>query len=194
MIRIALALAIIAVALGTEQSGAAQVATPAVEGCTIAPISLERLQALAAQATPVAGPTPTVPAELPAGEPAGYDGVVAFTKTIQLLVDCLNEGLYWQSISVYSDRYIASSIIPFLGELSEASYAAQATPHPVRGDQQTEILGIGEIVQTPDGRLAGVVTAVIGGSATRMAPTLFYLALQNDGWHIDEFFLVAIED
>jgi hypothetical protein len=189
MTRILAAIAFLALALGTIHTGSAQEASPAAERCTIEPVSLKHLQALKASATPVAA-VATPLTELPAGEPAGYDNVLAFTKTVQLLVDCINEGHYWRMMAVYSDRYLAS-ILPQLGPLDAANYDPYLTPRPMPAERMMTIAAIGEVVQLPDGRLAGIVTSSLPGQ--QPIPTLFLLALQAGGWHVDEFFQLPVE-
>jgi hypothetical protein len=173
----------------TSQSGNLDVPSP--EECTVAPRTVDELQALfALPATPTAVPASPTSVTLPAGTPVDAATADAVESAIRQFIACFNAGDFWRQMATYSDRYVQVYLQAYLDPatgVSQEIYDLYATPKPVESDHQTALIGIGEIVQLPDGRVATTVTADDPSDDIPPGRSLVYLTKQGDRWLIDDF-------
>src|SRR5262249_46542247 len=153
---------------------------PTPDECTVAPRTIDELQALfALPATPAAAPTNPTPGTLPAGTPVDAATAAAVTSAIREFIACVNAGDFWRQMAMYSDRYVQAYLQAYLNPavgVSQEIYDHYATPQPAESAHQMALIGVGEIVQLPDGRVATIVTADDPADDLPPGQTLVYLA------------------
>ncbi len=115
--------------------------------CTIPPRTLDDLERILAQATPVAMPQRPVAGDV---IDADSDDGKTVTSTLATLFACLNAGDRLRAYALYTDTYLASILQP--GDLP-----AVATPQPADADEQTQIIAI-ELHALPEGAVLAKVT------------------------------------
>lgn len=199
-------LVIVAIAaLATPLVARAQEATPVVgslapapEECTVAPITVERLNLVISgagatgtpeavvEASPVASPTAWA---MPEGTPADEATFAAVSAAVREYIACINAGDVAKVLALYSDAGLADILAGAIaqGATGEQILASFGTPSPLAPDQVTRLYGIDAIVITPDGRAAALV---IGDDLTKPSPpgpALIYFVQVNGAWLVDGF-------
>lgn len=199
-------LAIVAIAaFATPFSARAQESTPvsgplapAPEECTVAPITVERLNLVISgasatgtpeavvEASPAASPTAFT---MPEGTPADEATYTAVSAAVREYIACINAGDIAKVLALYSDTGLSDILAGAIaqGATGEQILASFGTPAPLPPDQVTRLYGIDAIVITPDGRAAALV---IGDDLTKPSPpgpALIYFVQVNGAWLVDGF-------
>jgi hypothetical protein len=180
-----------AIAAAQEATSQPTLDVPRPEECTVAPRTVDELQALFARpATPTAAPASPIPATLPIGLPVDPATADAVKSAIRLFIACFNAGDFWRQMATYSDRYVQVYLQAYLDPatgINQEIYDLYATPRPIESEHQSALIEIGEIVQEPDGRVATIVTADDPSDDIAPGQTLVYLVKNGDRWQIDDF-------
>ena len=120
-------------------SAMASDATPASNGCNVAPRTFASISALLA--TPVADQT--AQAGIPMmGEPLRPEEWTAVTSAVHQFVDCANAGEPLRVYALYTEAYLLSLLNRERPLLDQDRYDALATPMPATPDQQATITKI----------------------------------------------------
>jgi hypothetical protein len=180
MSRLRLASGALALLFGLTVAGAGAAnapATPEASACTIAPITIEHLQNLAAMgASPVASPAlDTTPS------PADIDGI---TQTIEESVACTNANQPLRALALFSDRYLAAR---FSGagadDLGHLTAAVTRSPAPAQPADRLAIVSISAPKTLVDGRVSVIVKT--SNSDQEYADVLVFVNVDGR-WLIDE--------
>ncbi len=183
--------------LGLVPSAAsAQMATPAAgfitpdpAACTVEPRTVEELKAyLADPGTPAATPDPA-DFTVPSGAPADEDQTAGVTATIDELNACVNANAFLRMFALYSDGYLARSLVA--GDLNPDALNYFATPvAPQEADKRLSY-EVQDIVVLDDGRIGAVIVTFspYGGSYS----SEWIAFVEQDGRYlVDE--IVALPD
>ena len=193
--------------IATLTGGAlAQDATPYVdrspnpEECVVAnPRTVEDLQAIYGTPAPTGAGEATSAAEqatpdvttLPTGTPADAETVAAIEEWARINFACGNAGNYLAGLSMVTEDMIRSAV-------GEAVYdedliaALEASPVPLPEDQQTDLLGVRNVIVLEDGRVGALIdymahsgqTEGINGHET----DFFIFENVNGVWLLDEVY------
>ena len=148
--------------------------------CPTAPISLDRLNAVIAAATPstdgVAIPT--------ALRPATSGEVATLRMVVEAFVACGDTGEPLRVLSLYTDRYLGD-LYYRQGRVTENQYDVLARPDPADADERTRLLTTSKVRPLPDGRVAGevVVRYAVIPTPKRLLVTIAYA---DGAWRIDD--------
>jgi hypothetical protein len=180
-----------AIAAAQDATSQPTLDVPTPEECTVAPRTLDELQALYARpATPAATSASPTPASPPTGAPVDAATADAVKSAIREFIACFNAGDFWRQMATYSDRYVQVYLQSYLDPatgISQDIYDLYATPRPMETEHRTGLIGIDQIVQLPDGRVAAVVTADDPADDIAPGQSLVYLVKNGDRWLIDDF-------
>jgi hypothetical protein len=126
--------------------------------------------------------------QIPEGTAPDPGTVAAVKATIQTFIACSNSGDVLRWLSLYSDPYLRHSFDPegqLDAETADKLIASIATPEAVRADHEVTLVGVREMVQMPDGRVA-VVLETDGGDPNPDGTdlNLFILEQSGDRWVI----------
>jgi hypothetical protein len=171
---------------------------PAPEECTVAPITVERLNFVISgssaagtpeattEVAPVASPTAFT---MPEGTPADEATYTAVSAAVREYIACINTGDVAKVLALYSDTGLSGILAGAIaqGATGEQILASFGTPAPLPPDQVTRLYGIDAIVITPDGRAAALV---VGDDLTKPSPpgpALIYFVQVNRAWLVDGF-------
>ena len=163
----------------------AQEGTPIVpsNGCTVAPMPQDRIDALAAmaEATPDAG-LPTQAVTLPEGTSITADVQAQLLDTLFQINACSWANDLPRLLSLYSDEFIvaqffAPETVPILPAPDRTP--TDATPVPMPTDQQPKIFAA---VQLPDGRIAALVSPNSWGGDRQIV----WFVQQDGRWVVDQ--------
>jgi hypothetical protein len=153
-----IALVILTVPL-SRISAAASDATPrsgSPTACEVSPRSEAELAELLARSN-LATPVPTTGGQtIPAGTPANTDDIRHIDQTVRQWLACENAGEPLRAWALFSDGYLHRLLFR-QGPLTDASYAALATPSP-SGGPPAVVKSIEGERMLPDGRLGAMVT------------------------------------
>jgi len=174
--------------------------SPNPEDCVVATVrTVEELQAIygtpapagAGEATSMAEmATPDV-TELPTGTPADAETVAAIEEWAHINFACGNAGYYLAGLSMVTEDMIVNAV-------GEAVYdedliaALEASPVPLPEEQQTDLIGVRNVIVLEDGRVGALIdyeahsgqTEGINGQETD-----FMIFEQVDGvWLLDEVY------
>jgi hypothetical protein len=192
--------------MATLGGSLAQDATPAAdispnpEDCVVANVrTVEELQAIYGTPAPAGAGEATSMAEmatpditkLPTGTPADAETVAAIEEWAHINFACGNAGYYLAGLSMVTEDMIRNAV-------GEAVYdedliaALEASPVPLPEDQQTDLIGVRNVIVLEDGRVGALIdyeahsgqTEGINGKETD-----FFIFKQVDGvWLLDEVY------
>ena len=160
----------------------AQNATAMAGGCTVAPMSQARIDALATAAATPAAPVTVTPVDLSAGQPIDDDVRAELTFVIRQAERCAELQDLPRLLALHTDRFIVAQF--FAIEPVQIVETTDGTPVvgsiPVGATDQEDMLM--EAVLLPDGRIAANVSSNAWGGGQR----LYFFAWQDGTWLIDE--------
>ncbi|HET9659052.1 MAG TPA: hypothetical protein VFP05_01905, partial [Thermomicrobiales bacterium] len=167
---------LLAMALAFPLGVDAQNATPIAGGCTVEPLSQERIDALATQAATPTESVPATPVELSGGQPVSDEVRAELMDLIRQQEVCAQLQDLPRLLSLYTDRFIveqffASEPVQIIGT-TDGTPAGGTIPAEAT-DQQDMLMGA---VLLPDGRVAANVSSNAWGGDQRL-----YLFVQQDG-------------
>jgi hypothetical protein len=175
---------LLALCLSSPFDVRAQNATPVAGGCTVEPLSQERIDDLAAQAsTPTALVTAT-PVDLSGGQPVGDDVRDELRFVIRQQETCAQLQDLPRLLSLYTDRFIVEQFFASAPVQIEQTTTGTPTGNTIPAgatDQEDMLMGA---VLLPDGRIAANVSSNAWGGDQR----LYLFAPQDGGWLIDEIY------
>lgn len=184
------ALTILAV---THGSGLAQEATPAApnpELCTLEPVTIEQLEALAATPTVDTGryteSLAGTPVALPPGNPVDEETQQRIEESMVINIACVNSGDPLLQLAVYS----ADGIKRLLGttqSISDDELASLQTPTPLDESAWTMIYDVSQAIELEDGKVGILIVGDDPVQDEPPSPTLFILVEQDGHWLIDSF-------
>lgn len=190
------------VIFGGLGSVGAQDATPmsldAVE-CTIAPTTVEALQALygtpaaagAGEANSLAESATPETLELPEGTPADEETTAAITQTVQMIFACNNSGMLLSSMAILSEHFISTEIGNAVFD-EDLVAVLQASPVAVPADKHTLLLDVRDVTVYADGRVGALIDYMAQDGATEGIDgqeTDLFIFVNVDGvWLLDDSF------
>jgi hypothetical protein len=178
--------------IGTAAQEASPPASPAANGCTVAPRPADELIPLwfGPDGTPAATPMPSSPAaseaDLPQGEPADADTIAAITAVAQQVIACANAGEYGRWFALFTD-HAAAQLGPEPGQTEADARAFLTTPQPVPAGEREAFVDLSDIRVLPDGRV-GALLDVEGEP-----PTFVYFVQQDGQWLVDDLIFLPGE-
>lgn len=111
-------------------------------------------------ATPISDEPYVAPTAVPDGTAVEEPAASEVEAAVRMYVACSNSGEVLRALSLLSDEYLRRVVDP-TGELDSDTAvelgASLATPIAIEPDQYVRLLGIRQMVQLPDGRVAVVV-------------------------------------
>ena len=143
--------------------------SPNPDECTREARTVEELQAIygdpaeegAGEATSLAMNATPALTELPVGTPADQATVDAVTLQIRQQFACFNAGDYLRGFAGVTDDFLVSQV--GLALFDEDFVATmEATPVPLPEEQQTQFLGVRDVVVYEDGRVGALVDYMAG--------------------------------
>lgn len=148
--------------------------------CPTKPISVDRLDAVAAAATPSTGEI-----AIPIGvRPATTREARALRGVMGAFVACSDAGEPLRVLALYTDRYLGK-LYYRQGPVTKDQYADLARPDPAELDERTRLLAISNVQALADGRISGEVT--IRYAVIPMPKRFLVTIAQVDGaWRIDD--------
>lgn len=156
--------------------------TPDPAECMAAPRSIDELRAYL-DADPAATPPPATPAAT-GSELADPDTVEAVTAVTREVYACLNANAFLRMFALYTDAYVARSLIA--EDVNPEALSLFATPiAPQDADARTSI-AIRDVMALPDGRVSVLVIArsPLGGDTESSSR---YIFVEHDGrWLVDD--------
>ncbi len=184
----------VAMLMGLASGGvAAQDASPAANDfvtpdpaeCVVEPRTVDELRAFMDDATEDTAmrATPTVTGGEPA-DPATVEAVTAVTREVYA---CLNANAFLRVFALYSDAYIAHSLVA--EDLNPDALSLFATPiAPQEADARTS-MAIRDVMVLPDGRVSVLVIDrnPLGGNTE--SPTTYIFVEQDGRWLVDDLIL-----
>lgn len=176
----------------------AQDATPAADSpdpslCTLKPLTpgdLQRIQD--AGLPPIETPTPQSGAfVMPAGEELFTSDREEVQKDLRRAIACVNTGEPLKALAAYTDRWISDFLVG-QGGLDDDLIAGLQVDRDLQPDQYLQILGFGDAVRLPDGRVAILVTGNDPSTGAPAAERLFIMDEVKPGRYlIDEVVAVS---
>ncbi len=110
--------------------------------------------------TPVPDDNYVPPAAVPEGTPPDPRVTAEITEAVRQIIACSNTGEALRALSLFSDEYLRRSVDP-KGDMTPRValdlIAPLATPIPMKESELIRLIGISQIVQMADGRVAVVV-------------------------------------
>lgn len=185
---------IVSVLLARDIAHAQEQATPPVpeivpgSECTTAPRPVTFLSELLA--TPVSSEPYVMPTSVPEGAPVDAEIEREIRAVVRQFLACSNSGDVLRALAFLDDNYLRRIVDP-TGELDPDTanelIESLATPEALDDDHLVIFLGIREMVQMPDGRIA-VVLETDGGVPNPKGTDvdLFIFARINDQWLITD--------
>lgn len=159
--------------------------TPDPAECTVQPRTVDELRAYLDNAT-VATAMPATPAAT-GGEPADPETVEAVSAVTREVYACLNANAFLRMFALYSDAYVARSLVA--EDVNPEALSLFATPiAPQDADARTS-MAIRDVMVLPDGRVSVLVIDrnPLGGNTE--TPTT-YIFVEHDGrWLVDDLIL-----
>jgi hypothetical protein len=197
-LRCLLAMAImvaLAAPLLAGRTGAASNATPPVispvvpdpAGCTVAPRSMQDLEALvAAAAEPaesVLGPTAVT---IPLGQPVDDANVAEITDVITTSLACFNAGDFRRVLSLATDDAVRGLAARGILTAESLPFLA-AAPQVLPPDQRIALVAVTDVTLLPDGRV-GAFGVQIDPTSPPDGVDIDYVVLKriDDTWRIDQ--------
>lgn len=192
------------VALGGLSAATAQEATPAAglstdpSLCTIAPTTVEALQALygtpaaagAGEANSLAeSGTPEVDV-LPTGTPADATITAEITAAVQRQFACNNSGNLLASLAGISEHFITTEIGNAVFD-EDLVAALEASPVALPAEQQVVLLGVRDVTVYDDGRVGALIDYTVAGNPEGIngqETDLFIFVNQDGVWLLDDSF------
>lgn len=179
--------------LGLASGGvAAQEASPAADAfvtpdpaeCMVAPRSVDELRAYLDTATAAApAATPTVAG----GEPADAGTTAAVTAVVNELYACVNANAFLRMFALYSDDYVARSLVA--GDVNPEALSLFATPIAPQDADERVSIAIRDVTVLPDGRVSVLVIDRTPLADNAESPTI-YIFVERDGrWLVDDIVL-----
>ncbi len=174
--------------------------SPNPEDCVIAnPRTVADLQAIygtpapagAGEATSLAVMATPEVTELPTGTPADAATVAAVEEWVHVNFACVNAGNYLAGLSMVTEDMIRSSVGEDVYD-EDLIAALEASPVPLPEDQQTDLIGVRNVIVLEDGRVGALIdyqahsgqTEGINGKETD-----FFIFKQVDGvWLLDDVY------
>ena len=190
-----LAVALLALAVGSPAPATAQAATPVDQAfpirpdpaeCTVEPRPVEEFVELVAAATPAAmAAAETV--EVPVGPLADAETVAGVTATVREINACFNAGDFRRIFSLLTDEAIRGVAEEDPIPAEELRGFLEATPQAVPAEGRIAILAVTDVVRLADGRV-GALVATIDPTRLEEGPTTAHLTfVQADGrWLVDD--------
>jgi len=121
------------------------------ESCTVAPLAIDQVVALAgAGATPGEGTTAVA-----SDAPVGDEIATGIDQTITQLIACTNAGDTMRRLSLFSDRYLAETFSP--GLTADFEEIASAPPAPLPANRQSVLVEVRDVRMLEDGRVVATV-------------------------------------
>jgi copper transport protein len=171
---------------------------PQPEDCTVEPITIDALQALAdpAATEPAANRVPATPAALPAGTPADADTVAQITGVTRQLIACSNARDPLRRLALFSEESLKPNFTQ--GPTDTLIRLTGTPPVALPPEIRVSIVSISDVQVLPDGRVRATVAAdnptthahgpngeELAGQQTLEVVTLVFV--QEDGrWLIDD--------
>lgn len=168
---------LLAMALVAPIGARAQDSTPIAGGCTVQPMSQERIEQLAAQAATPSAPVTPAPIDLSQGQPVSDEVRWQLYATITQLQACSTAQDLPRLLSLYTERFIVQEFFaeePVQIVQSEGGTPVGGTIPPGATDQEMMVMGA---VQLPDGRIAANISSNAWGGGQRL-----YIFVEQDGW------------
>jgi hypothetical protein len=188
--------------MGGLSAVSAQDATPmsleAVE-CTIAPTTVEALQALygtpaaagESEANSLARSATPEALQLPEGTPADEATTAAITATVQMIFACNNSGMLLSSMATLSEHFISTEIGNAVFD-EDLVAVLQASPVAVPAENQTLLLDVRDVTVYADGRVGALIDYMAQDGATEGIEgqeTDLFIFVNVDGvWLLDDSF------
>jgi len=148
--------------------------------CPIAPIPLDRLNAVIAAATPSTDEA-SVPVAL---RTATVGEIASLRMVVEEFVACGDTGEPLRVLALYTDRYLGA-VYHRQGQVTANQYAMLARPEPADADERTRFLSLSKVRALPDGRITGEV--VIRYAVIPTPKRLLVTIARVDGaWRIDD--------
>jgi hypothetical protein len=132
---------------------------PAPAECQIEPRSVDDIRDLlvATAGTPVA--TPAASSATPqAGEPAPDDIVAGVAATSREFIACINAGDYPRLFALMTEAYLPQFLREGGFDSLDAVDLLAGQPQPLDPADQTEIIGVHDVLIYPDGHVSAIVT------------------------------------
>ena len=171
-----------AVAAQDASPAASDFVTPDPTECVAEPRSVEELRAFLESAT-AATAIPATPSATD-GEPADPETVEAVSAVTREVYACLNANAFLRMFALYSDHYVARSLVE--GDLNPDALSLFATPiAPQDADERTS-MAIRDVQVLPDGRVSVLVIDrnPLGGDTE--SPTTYIFVEQDGRWLVDD--------
>jgi len=157
---------------------------PNPEECTVEPRLVDEILTLLGEATPEASAPDSAATPL-SGEPVSEDLEEAVTDTAREYIACSNADDYLRLFALMSDRFLAQTLTE--AGLSDANDIQRfdREPVPLPEAERTLLIGVSDIRQLDDGRIAAIVA---GDDPTSSAPArypTFLFVEVGDRWVVD---------
>jgi hypothetical protein len=159
--------------------------TPDPAACTVAPRTVDELRAFIADATAVTS-LPATPVAT-GGEPADAETAASVSAVTHEIYSCLNANAFLRMFTLYSDAYIARSLVT--EDVNPDALELFATPiAPQDADERTSI-AIREVAVLPDGRVSVLVTERNPLAGNAESSTIYIFVDQDGRWLVDDIVL-----